>query len=202
MTKQTEHPSAAVRIRVMKRDRFQCTYCGTPGTDAELEVDHIIAVAHGGSHHMSNLTTACRACNQRKGSGELVQRRAKIPVQHRTETRSSAGLVGMFLWTLVEDKEIIKQRGSVPPGMRVRYQGCIVGLHGDVALVQLFSFLDGTPTHVIPIAVSDVLSGRCVLFANNEAMLTAAEKYDAADKHWRASMRDDELERLLAEVRR
>jgi len=52
----------------MKRDRFRCTYCGAPGTDVELEVDHIVAVANGGSHHMSNLTTACRTCNQRKGA--------------------------------------------------------------------------------------------------------------------------------------
>lgn len=61
-------PSAAVRIRVMKRDRFTCTYCGVSGQDAELEVDHIIPVAKGGSHHISNLTTACRNCNQSKGA--------------------------------------------------------------------------------------------------------------------------------------
>jgi 5-methylcytosine-specific restriction protein A len=77
MTKRTDGPSAAVRIRVMKRDRFQCTYCGAPGTDVELEVDHIISVARGGSHHMSNLTTACRDCNQAKGAGEPPKRAAK-----------------------------------------------------------------------------------------------------------------------------
>lgn len=75
MTKRTHGPSSKVKMRVMKRDRFQCTYCGAPGTDAELEVDHIIAVSIGGSHHMSNLTTACRACNQKKGDGKL----AKVP---------------------------------------------------------------------------------------------------------------------------
>lgn len=71
MTKRTDGPSSAVKLRVFKRDRFRCTYCGAPGTDAELEVDHIIAVARGGSHHISNLTTACRMCNQKKGAGEL-----------------------------------------------------------------------------------------------------------------------------------
>lgn len=53
MTNKTDRASAAVRMRVMKRDRFKCTYCGAPGTDAELEVDHIIAVANGGSNHIS-----------------------------------------------------------------------------------------------------------------------------------------------------
>jgi hypothetical protein len=58
----------------MKRDRFRCTYCGIPGTDAELEIDHIIAIAKGGSNHISNLTTACRSCNQAKGSGAAPKR--------------------------------------------------------------------------------------------------------------------------------
>src|SRR5512139_3047893 len=66
--KNGEGPSAAVRIRVMKRDRFTCTYCGESGQNAELEIDHIIPVAQGGSHHISNLTTACRMCNQKKGT--------------------------------------------------------------------------------------------------------------------------------------
>lgn len=65
-----DSPSAAVILRVFKRDRFQCTYCGAPGTDAELQADHIIAVSKGGSHHISNLTTACRVCNQSKGNRE------------------------------------------------------------------------------------------------------------------------------------
>lgn len=79
MTKRTETVGAAVRISVMKRDRFRCTYCGVPGTDAELEVDHIISVATGGSNHMSNLTTACRGCNQKKGAGPAPIARAPSP---------------------------------------------------------------------------------------------------------------------------
>lgn len=96
MTKRTEGPSAAVRIRVMKRDRFACTYCGTPGTDAELEVDHIIAVAKGGSHHMSNLTTACRKCNQSKGDRPAPHARPIDAAAHHDTPRS---LMGMFVLT-------------------------------------------------------------------------------------------------------
>jgi 5-methylcytosine-specific restriction protein A len=65
----------------MKRDKFRCTYCGAPGTDVELEVDHIIPVAKGGSHHMSNLTTACRMCNQCKGVGAAPKTRAEVVPQ-------------------------------------------------------------------------------------------------------------------------
>src|ERR1700731_2001398 len=73
MTQRLESPSAAVRIRAMKRDRFRCTYCGAPGTHAELEVDHIIPCSKGGSHHISNLTTACRKCNQKKSDGSVAE---------------------------------------------------------------------------------------------------------------------------------
>ena len=96
MPKRTEHPSAAVRIRVMKRDRFQCTYCGTPGTDAELEIDHIIPVSRGGSNHMSNLTTACRACNQTKSNGTLGP---------MIKAKQASGLVGIYINTF-ENKKI------------------------------------------------------------------------------------------------
>lgn len=70
MTQRSDGPSAAVRLRALKRDRFTCSYCGVSGTDAELEIDHIVPVSGGGSHHISNLTTACRSCNQQKGSKE------------------------------------------------------------------------------------------------------------------------------------
>ena len=69
-SEQFDGPSAAVRIRAMKRDKFRCTYCGASGNEVELEVDHIIARSKGGSHHISNLTTACRKCNQKKSDGE------------------------------------------------------------------------------------------------------------------------------------
>ncbi len=94
-------PSAAVRIRVMKRDRFRCTYCGAPGTDVELEIDHIIAVARGGSHHISNLTTACRNCNQTKGAGDAPAARDAPSFRHAVGTRRPgiSILEVMICWT-------------------------------------------------------------------------------------------------------
>lgn len=147
MTKRTDAPSAEVRIRVFKRDRFQCTYCGAPGTDVELEVDHIIAVAKGGSNHMSNLTTACRACNQGKSDG---------PPQVRKASKGS-GLVGLFVHTLSEG--------------RINYQGHIGGLQDDYALVQLFSWWTGEPTKIEPMLTSFLLSKECILYPDREAML-------------------------------
>lgn len=180
MTRRSNGPSAEVRIRVMKRDRFQCVYCGSPGTDSELEIDHIIAVARGGSHHMSNLVTACRTCNQKKSDGDPLPRRSKD---------EKTGLVGKFLWTLI-DSECDRHRGQCPAGMDIQYQGMVTGLHEAFALVQLFSFMDGRPTKVISIPISELLSDRCILFADNDSMLNEYELYGQRHYDWSQSKSD------------
>jgi len=158
----------------MKRDRFRCTYCGAPGTDAELEIDHIIAVARGGSHHISNLTTACRACNQAKGAGDLPKKLARGggPV--------GTGVVGLWLWTLEAAPEQTNYLGGgvVRPGWRRKWQGSVIGMHDAMALVQLYSYLDGSPTNVVAIPVDELFSERCVLFRDNEVFLHFSERVD------------------------
>jgi hypothetical protein len=42
----------------------RCAYCGVSGV--RLQRDHVIALALGGSHDISNILPACRACNSRK----------------------------------------------------------------------------------------------------------------------------------------
>ena len=55
-----------VRKYVFERDRFQCRSCGKTKLDTELNIDHIVALARGGSNDISNLQTLCRDCNQQK----------------------------------------------------------------------------------------------------------------------------------------
>lgn len=158
MTKRTDNPSAEVRIRVMKRDRFQCTYCGASGNDTELEVDHIIAVANGGSNHMSNLTTACVACNRSKSDKK----------DHKAPTRKFNGLDGMYLHTFGE-------KG-------IKYQGQVLSTDGEFVLVQLFSWLSGNPTIVEKLPRELVYSDACKLYADHE---TWVENGDLESrKHW------------------
>lgn len=40
-----------------------CVYCGEA---ADLEIEHIVPLARGGSNEISNLTVSCRTCNARK----------------------------------------------------------------------------------------------------------------------------------------
>lgn len=54
-----------------------CVYC--KATDVPLEIEHIQPKSKGGSNRVSNLTLACRPCNQRKGSQPIERFLAKKP---------------------------------------------------------------------------------------------------------------------------
>lgn len=64
-----------VRPAVLKRDNFSCQLnidgvCvsrGEPLPADQLEIDHILEVAYGGSDDLDNLRTVCRPCHRRRG---------------------------------------------------------------------------------------------------------------------------------------
>jgi hypothetical protein len=56
--------SVRKRFFVFKRDRYRCRICGRSGI--ELEVDHKVPVAQGGSDALDNLQTLCFDCNRGK----------------------------------------------------------------------------------------------------------------------------------------
>jgi HNH endonuclease len=62
--------SDKIRLIVAKRAEFRCEYCRIHSDDLFLsfEIDHIIALKHGGGNHPDNLAYACPHCNQHKGS--------------------------------------------------------------------------------------------------------------------------------------
>lgn len=45
-----------------------CAYCGAPAS----VIDHIVPLAGGGAHDVLNLTGACRSCNARKRTRQLL----------------------------------------------------------------------------------------------------------------------------------
>ncbi len=53
----------SVRDYVFQRDNYQCQSCGKK---QQLNIDHIIPLAKGGSNDISNLQTLCQTCNQQK----------------------------------------------------------------------------------------------------------------------------------------
>lgn len=60
-----------LRSLVFIRDGRTCVYCGSRAQP--LHCDHTIPVSRGGSNDLSNLVTACKACNLSKGSKLLEE---------------------------------------------------------------------------------------------------------------------------------
>ena len=50
------------------RDRHTCAFCGNVFARQHLSRDHILARTHGGKDSWMNCVTACKSCNQAKGS--------------------------------------------------------------------------------------------------------------------------------------
>ncbi len=49
------------------RDARLCMYCGSRHKDGALTRDHVRPMSRGGADRWSNVVTACRSCNTRKG---------------------------------------------------------------------------------------------------------------------------------------
>lgn len=54
--------------KLFRRDRFHCAYCGEQFAPQQLEREHVVPVSRGGRDEWTNVVSACRSCNQRKGS--------------------------------------------------------------------------------------------------------------------------------------
>jgi 5-methylcytosine-specific restriction endonuclease McrA len=78
----------------------RCAYCGA--AEVRLEADHIVPVARGGSDRVSNLTLACRRCNQDKGSRTAAEfGYPEVQACAGTPLRDAAA-VNTTRWAIVE----------------------------------------------------------------------------------------------------
>ncbi len=74
------------RQNIFKRDNFECQYCGTK---RDLTLDHVIPSSRGGGHSWTNLVTACKRCNAKKG--DFTPEEAQMPL-HRKPYKPSYAL--------------------------------------------------------------------------------------------------------------
>jgi len=54
------------KLKLFRRDRLTCAYCGQRFHERELQCEHILPESRGGRWAWMNLVTACGACNGRK----------------------------------------------------------------------------------------------------------------------------------------
>ncbi len=66
VTERGELQGYEIREYLLEKWGRNCVYCGKK--DVPLEIEHIKPKSLGGSNRISNLTLACKGCNQKKGS--------------------------------------------------------------------------------------------------------------------------------------
>ena len=64
--------------KLFLRDRYTCAYCGARVMDGLLTREHIKPQGQGGKDVWTNVVTACRGCNHRKGNRTPEQ--ARMPL--------------------------------------------------------------------------------------------------------------------------
>lgn len=64
------HSWTKLRRVVLERDRFTCQHCHRVG--GNLECDHIVNEAKGGTNELSNLQALCRECHKVKTQQESI----------------------------------------------------------------------------------------------------------------------------------
>lgn len=57
-----------LRDMLFARDRMVCAYCGGRFRASDLTAEHVLPQSRGGTNRWTNLVSACRPCNHRKGS--------------------------------------------------------------------------------------------------------------------------------------
>jgi len=80
-----------VREYLLEKWQRTCAYCHKQ--NIPLEIEHIVPKSKGGTNRISNLTLACKPCNQRKGQQDITKFLASKPtVLKRIQAQARAPL--------------------------------------------------------------------------------------------------------------
>ena len=60
-----------LRSAIERRHRWLCVYCGVHKSVKKLTLDHVIPRSAGGDNSLTNLVSACQACNSSKNDKVL-----------------------------------------------------------------------------------------------------------------------------------
>lgn len=89
---------ALTRRNILKRDRFECQYCGT--RVGPMTTDHVVPRSLGGNDSWTNLVCACVRCNNRKGNRSPDQAGMKLARAPRRPHRYTQ----ITLYSAIPDK--------------------------------------------------------------------------------------------------
>ena len=121
-----------VREYLLEKWGRKCAYCGAE--NLPFEVEHIQPKSKGGSDRVSNLTLACRGCNQAKGNQDIrdflnrkpdilsrILKQAKQPLKDATAVNSTR-------WSLFQKLKEIGLPIEVSTGGKTKYNRTRLGL--------------------------------------------------------------------------
>ena len=127
-----------VRQYLLEKWRRTCAYCGAQNTP--LQMEHIVPRAAGGSNRVSNLTLACRPCNQRKGSQPITEflknqpdRLKRIQSQAQRPLKDAAA-VNATRWALFQALQATGLPVTTGSGGRTRFNRSRLGVPKTHAL--------------------------------------------------------------------
>lgn len=109
-----------------------CAYCSIE--NVPLEIEHIVAKSRGGSNRVSNLTLACRKCNEAKGNKPIEQFLKKKPDLLKKILRSAkaplkdATAVNATRWELYRRLQSTGLSVEVGSGGRTKFNRKIRGI--------------------------------------------------------------------------
>jgi 5-methylcytosine-specific restriction endonuclease McrA len=71
------------RYNIFARDKSICQYCGHRFSRSELNLDHVVPRAQGGTSTWENVVCSCHECNRRKGGRTPTEARMRLITQPR-----------------------------------------------------------------------------------------------------------------------
>tara|TARA_R110000824_G_scaffold99248_6_gene236490 strand:- start:74 stop:598 length:525 start_codon:yes stop_codon:yes gene_type:complete len=83
------------RKNIIWRDQNQCQYCSKELKIAALTLDHVIPRSKGGQNTWSNLVTACKKCNQRKGNRTPLEANMKLIIKPKRPNTYILNMLGI-----------------------------------------------------------------------------------------------------------
>lgn len=121
-----------VREYLLEKWNRKCAYCDK--TDVPLQIDHIHPRTNGGSDRVSNLTLACKKCNQKKNKLDIAvflagqhQRLKKVLAQAKTPLKDAAA-INSTRWTLYERLKSTDKPVTTSTGGRTKFNRCRLGI--------------------------------------------------------------------------
>lgn len=70
------------RAKLLASQDYRCAYCETSLKGKRMNVEHILAIKHGGTNKIENLVAACAECNKEKGNS-LIHRKLRPGIKTR-----------------------------------------------------------------------------------------------------------------------